>query len=181
MRIRTAGPADADEIVQVRSASWRAAYSGIMSAAVLAQLPEVAPEHFVRSLARRGDGSITLVAEKGPNVIGFVSVGWDTRESSEETAVPGTPGEIWAIYVHPDHWGRGAGRALMREGQRWLAERELLPIRAWELVGNAIGRRFYERCGFEADGAEDTYAKGGESYPIERLSLPQDRLMDELR
>jgi GNAT superfamily N-acetyltransferase len=181
MRIRTGGPADADEIVQVRTASWRAAYSGIVNEEALAGLPEVAPERFVRSLAKRREFAITLVAEKGPNVIGFASVGWDTRESGEEQSGPGEPGEIWAIYVHPDHWGRGAGYALMRECHRWLAEHDMLPVRAWELVGNDIGRRFYERYGFVADGETDVHELAGASYPIERLTLPKDRAVDELR
>ncbi|MCD0442031.1 GNAT family N-acetyltransferase [Glycomyces sp. A-F 0318] len=179
MRIRTGGPADADEIVQVRTASWRAAYSGIVSEATLAELPEVAPERFVRNLAQRREYAITLVAEKGPNVIGFASVGWDTRESGEEQSGPGEPGEVWALYVHPDHWGRGAGYALMREGHRWLAGRGLLPVRVWELVGNGVGRRFYERYGFVADGKRDDFEVAGASYPIERLVLPEDRAVPE--
>lgn len=181
MRIRTGGPADADEIVQVRTASWRAAYSGIVSDETLAALPEVAPDRFVRSLARKREFAITLVAEKGPNVIGFASVGWDTRESGEEQAGPGEPGEVWALYVHPDHWGRGAGYALMREGHRWLAERDLLPVRVWELVGNGIGRRFYERYGFAPDGERADFELGGASYPIERLALPKDRAAEAWR
>jgi GNAT superfamily N-acetyltransferase len=180
MRIRTGGPADADEIVQVRSASWRAAYRGIVSDEALAQLPEVASERFVRHLATRREYATTFVAEKGPNVIGFAMIGWDTRESSPEEAGPGTPGEVQAIYVHPDHWGRGAGYALMRESHRWLAERGMLPVRVWELVDNDIGRRFYDRYGFVPDGERGTYEIEGEPYPIERLSLPKDRPVDEL-
>lgn len=180
MRIRTGGPADADEIVQVRSASWRAAYRGILSDEALAQLPEVASEQFVRALARKREYANTFVAEKGPNVIGFASVGWDTRESSAEEAGPGAPGEVWAIYVHPDHWGRGAGYALMRECHRWLSERGMLSIRVWELAGNDIGRRFYERYGFVPDGELDTFEVSGEAHRIERWSLPKDRPVDEL-
>lgn len=180
MRIRTGGPADADEIVQVRSASWRAAYRGILSDDALAQLPDVASEQFVRGLARKGEYAATIVAEKGPNVIGFASVGWDTREGSADEAGPGRPGEVWAIYVHPDHWGRGAGFALMRECHRWLAERGMLPVRVWELVGNDIGRRFYERYGFVPDGEQGTFEVSGDPYPIERLSLPKDRPVEEL-
>lgn len=176
MRIRTGGPADADEIVQAKNASWRAAYSGIVAAEFLAGLPEEPGDSFVRSLAARREHVLTLVAEKGPNVIGFATVGWDRRECTEETAGPGEPGEVWAIYVHPDHWGRGAGRALLREGHRWLNERGLAPIRVWELVGNTIGRGFYEHYGFTADGETTELELGGKAYPLERLSLPKDRL-----
>ncbi|MCC3764188.1 GNAT family N-acetyltransferase [Glycomyces sp. TRM65418] len=180
MRIRTGGPADADEIVQVRSASWRAAYRGILSDEALAQLPEVASEQFVRDLARRHEYAITFVAEKGPNVIGFATACWDTRESSAEEAGPGTPGEVRALYVHPDHWGRRAGYALMRECHRWLAGRGMLPVRVWTLAGNDLGRGFYERYGFVPDGERDTLEISGEAHAIERLSLPEGQQADEL-
>jgi GNAT superfamily N-acetyltransferase len=134
----------------------------------------------VRGLANRREYAITLVAEKGPNVIGFATVGWDRRETTEAEAGPGAPGEVWAIYVHPEHWGRGAGYALMREGQRWLAEQGLLPIRVWELEGNNVGRRFYERYGFVSDGERAEIELGGHVHPIERLTLPKDRQLDEL-
>ncbi|THV26783.1 GNAT family N-acetyltransferase [Glycomyces paridis] len=178
MRIRTGGPADADEIVQAKNASWRAAYAGIVADEYLAGLPEEPGDSFVRGLANRGGHKLTLVAEKGPNVIGFATVGWDRRECTEEQAGPGAPAEVWAIYVHPDHWGRGAGYALMREGHRWLAEREYGPIRVWELAGNAVGRRFYERYGFVEDGERAELELDGRSYDLERLSLPKDRAVE---
>jgi GNAT superfamily N-acetyltransferase len=181
MRIRTGGPADADEIVQVRSASWRAAYRGIISEDVLEDLPEVASEQFVRGLARQSEHAHTFVAEKGPNVIGFASVGWARGEVEESQAGPGSAGEVWAVYVHPDHWGRGAGYALMRECHRWLFERQMLPVRVWELVGNRTGRTFYDRYGFAPDGVRQDRELLGESYPTERLSLPKQRQPTELR
>lgn len=181
MRIRTGGPADADEIVQLKNASWRAAYTGIVAEDFLVALPDVPGDAFVRSLARRRDNVITLVAEKGPNVIGFATAGWDRRETTEEEAGPGSPGEVWAIYVHPDHWGRGAGYALMRESHRWMVDQGMLPVRVWEFDGNEVGRRFYERYGFVLDGERADIELDGRAYPIERLSLPKDRPVDELR
>lgn len=179
MRIRTGGPADADEIVEAKNAGWRAAYAGIIADEFLAALPEEPGDAFVRSLAARREHVLTLVAEKGPNVIGFATFGWDRRESSEEEAGPGAPGEVWAIYVHPDHWGRGTGYALLREGHRWLAEQGFDPVRVWELVGNERGRRFYERYGFAPDGATADLELDGRLYPLERLSLPKERLPEE--
>lgn len=179
MRIRTATPADADEMVQVRTAAWRAAYAGLVDAEVLAGLPEEASERYVRHLAEHRPLELTLVAEKGPYVIGFAVFTWDHSEADEDEAGPGTPGEVRLIYVHPDHWSRGAGRALMREGERWLTERGLLPIRLWELEGNAVSRRFYERYGFVPDGERKTTEISGASLPCARLTLPKDHSADD--
>lgn len=171
MRIRTATPADADEMVQVRTASWRAAYEGLVDADVLAGLPEEAPERYVRHLARKRPLEIEFVAEKGPYVIGFAVFTWDHDEADEDGAGPGVPGEVQSIYVHPDHWSRGAGRALMNEGVRWLADQGFAPVRVWIMEGSEISRRFYERYGFASDGARKTVELSGATIPCERLTL----------
>ncbi len=167
-------------MVQVRTASWRAAYAGLVDAEVLAGLPEEASERYVRYLAEHRRLEHTLVAEKGPYVIAFATFTWDRTEATEEDAGPGVPGEVQAIYVHPDHWSRGAGRALMREGQRWLTEQGLLPIRVWELEGNEISRRFYTRYGFVPDGERKTTELSGATLPCARLTLPKDHRVEEL-
>ncbi|MFG3338330.1 GNAT family N-acetyltransferase [Glycomyces sp. NPDC048151] len=179
MRIRTATPADADEMVQARTAAWRAAYAGLVDAEVLAGLPEEASERYVRHLAEHRDLELTLVAEKGPYVIGFGVFTWDRTEATDEDAGPGVPGEVRMLYVHPDHWSRGAGRALMREGERWLAEQGLLPVRVWELEGNPVSHRFYTRYGFVPDGERKTETIGGAELPCARLTLPKDHRPDD--
>ncbi len=180
MKIRTAGPADADEIVQVRVASWRAAYGDIIDPKVLADLREEPSESFVMNLSSPPPFWTTLVAERGPDVIGSIVVGWDTRECDRDEVESGRPGEVWMLYVHPDRWGTGAGHALMREGHRALTAFGLSPIRVWVLDGNVIGKRFYERYGFVADGERAEHEIGGRHYPIVRYTLPKDRQVDEL-
>ncbi len=180
MKIRTAGPADADEIVQVRVASWRAAYSGLVDDKVLSGLRDEPSESFVMNLSSPPPFWLTLVAERGPDVIGSITVGWDTRESGRGEAESGQPGEVWMLYVHPDHWGGGAGYALMREAHKALNEFGLAPIRVWVLEGNEVGKRFYERYGFVLDGERADYEIGRRAYPIVRYTLPKDRLVDEL-
>ncbi|WP_100445138.1 GNAT family N-acetyltransferase [Glycomyces xiaoerkulensis] len=180
MKIRTAGPADADEIVEVRNASWRAAYRGLIADDTLAALRDEPGEAFVMNLSSPPPFWLTLVAERGPDVIGYIMLGWDTRESDSDQTGPGEPGEVWALYVHPDRWGTGVGRALMREAHKALDEFGLAPIRVWVLEGNDVGRRFYERYGFVADGERTDYEVDGRTYPIVRLALPGDRVADEL-
>lgn len=180
MKIRTAGPADADEIVQVRIASWRAAYRGLIDDATLAALRSEPSHAFVMNLSSPPPFWRTLIAERGPEVVGSITIGWDTRESAKDEVEPGQPGEVWMLYVHPDHWGRGIGHALMREAHKSLNEFGLSPIRVWVLEGNEVGSRFYERYGFVADGERTDYEIDGRPYPIVRYTLPKDRVVDEL-
>ena len=70
-------------------------------------------------------------------------------------------GELFALYVDPDFWGRGVGRALIAaararlvaEGYRWAV--------LWVLEGNARADRFYRADGWAPDGARRTETIGG--------------------
>ena len=86
-----------------------------------------------------------LVAMEGERVIGFVGFG-DRGEEAPET------GEIFALYVLQEYYGKGVGRRLMEAG---LAQLRAYPrVCLWVLKGNARAIRFYQKCGFRADGEE---------------------------
>ncbi|HEX6254491.1 MAG TPA: GNAT family N-acetyltransferase [Euzebyales bacterium] len=70
----------------------------------------------------------TIVYEDDGQVVGFLSL---------------VGNEVGAIFVHPEHQGRGVGRALM---VRARAARPDLELDVFE--ANAIGRRFYDAYGF---------------------------------
>jgi GNAT superfamily N-acetyltransferase len=56
--------------------------------------------------------------------------------------------ELYALYVHPDSWGGGAGQLLIDEVHRALAE-TTQEAELTVLVTNARARRFYERNGWQ--------------------------------
>ena len=71
----------------------------------------------------------TLVAEDGGAVVGFASTMGD---------------ELGAIFLAPNHHGKGIGKALMDAA---ASGRDFLDVEVFEK--NAIGRAFYKRYGFE--------------------------------
>lgn len=71
----------------------------------------------------------TWVFEDGGRVVGFVSL---------------LGNEVGAIFVHPSHGRQGIGRGLMSKARELRGELEVEVF-----VANAIGRAFYEKCGFE--------------------------------
>ena len=82
-------------------------------------------------------------------------VGWAASGPYRDGEVRTADAELYALYLRPEHIGRGVGRALLTEvthrcasaGHRWMY--------LWVLKDNARARRFYEKYGFEPEG---TYA-----------------------
>jgi RimJ/RimL family protein N-acetyltransferase len=142
--VRTALPADAPAIIDVRIASWRATYSAQLPAHVW---DEFEPESAARRLAHSiGHGRLrVLVAESGGTLVGYVFFG----AARDDDLVDGAA-EIYAIYVHPQAWSTGAGRALLTAARDRLGA---VPTVLWVLEANDRARRFYARAGFIPDGA----------------------------
>ncbi len=73
-----------------------------------------------------------LAEDDDGNVIGVLTVGDD---------------ELYAIYVHPDHWGTGVGQALLDRAEAELTKTCAVASLTC-MAGNARARRFYERNGW---------------------------------
>lgn len=99
------------------------------------------------------EGRHILVADGGAGVVGFATAGRADDDSLAQT------GELYAIYVHPDAWSRGAGQALMAEALGRLRSMGFWEAILWVLEENPRTRRFYELGGWKLDGATrvDTY------------------------
>jgi ribosomal protein S18 acetylase RimI-like enzyme len=170
---RRAELGDAAGIARVSVAAWRAAYAGLMGAERLAALS--LEERVGRWRARLGgqepNSATTLVIEQIGAIAGFVSVGAQ-RDVAEAAASPRT-GELWAIYVDPMLWGKGAGQALLAAARAELRAAGYDDFVLWVLRDNARARRFYEAAGLRFDGAEKTpLDESGERLPHVRYRGP---------
>jgi ribosomal protein S18 acetylase RimI-like enzyme len=157
--IRPATTTDAEAIARVDIASWRGAYSEILSDSYLESLD-------VAERAGRWNAAVTardltvLVAEDETGTVGFTSVG----PCRDEDAEPGDR-EIYAIYLHPRAWGTGVARDLMRTVLDGLAPGTVVTL--WILEGNDRAQHFYRRHGFQHDGTERIDDIGGR--PVKQL------------
>ena len=151
MHIRPATEDDALAIETIRVRGWQTAYRHVFPAADLDALP-VDPERWRARIAVPPPGWTTVVCEDDGNVVGFASTG-PSRDEDEL-------GELYAIYVDPDAWSTGAGRALMAAAESALAaafDAALL----WVLEDNPRARGFYERAGWGADGVRKAEERFG--------------------
>jgi ribosomal protein S18 acetylase RimI-like enzyme len=151
MQIRRATPDDAEALASLHVAAWRAAYRGLVPEAVLARLdPAHRAQRFRDSLATGSEE--TYLAEEDGVTLGFLTLG----ACRDADVHPDETGEIWGIYLAPQHWRRGVGRALRRYGEGLLQARGYTLATLWVFRDNKPARRFYEAMGFTADGASKT-------------------------
>ena len=147
MEIRRATPADADALAKVHVDSWRTAYRGLVPDSQLDSLDyDRRAEGFWESLS--GQREETYVVEQDGDALGFLTIGGCRDEDVDQEAT----GEIWGIYLAPQHWRKGIGHLLCRYGERILKSRSYRTATLWVFAENEQARGFYEAMGYRADG-----------------------------
>jgi ribosomal protein S18 acetylase RimI-like enzyme len=155
VHVRPTSVDDALAIETVRVHGWRSAYRHVFPPDELDALP-IDAERWRSRLRVPPRGWTTMVCEDGDRVVGFSSVG----PSRDEDGL----GELYAIYVAPEAWSTGAGRALMAAAEAQLAS-EYGAALLWVLEDNPRARRFYERAGWAPDGARKAEERFGVRAP----------------
>lgn len=149
MIVRAGTGADAEALAGIQERSWRRAYAGVFPAEELARERFVDRATWQRRLERPPRGWATLVAERDGDAVGYAVVG-PSRDRRDE-------GEVYALYADPPVWSTGVGRTLLAHAEERLGGRYGRAT-LWVLEDNARARRFYERCGWHADGARKVEA-----------------------
>jgi GNAT superfamily N-acetyltransferase len=145
MLLRPALPDDALDVARVHVRAWQVGYRGLLPAAYLDHLrPEERAQRddFATQDIRR---PATIVAVTEDAVRGFVTTS-PARDGSPDY------GELCALYVDPDWWGRGVGMALMIAARTRLAGQGFRSASLWLLAGNTRGDSFYRKDGWLPDG-----------------------------
>ncbi len=144
-------PSDVADVARAHVRAWQEAYRGLMPDAYLDGLDlDRRIAGWRRSWERGLPGYGVLVPVLDGGVVGFAGTGPCRDEGF------GGLGELYAINLHPDAWGRGAGSALLRAAEQVLTERGHAEAVLWVVPGNTRARRFYERHGWVADGERRT-------------------------
>ncbi|NTX30733.1 GNAT family N-acetyltransferase [Burkholderia pyrrocinia] len=148
--VRTARPADADELTRLARLSkahwgypneWLDLWQSDLT---------ISPGTI--------EASIGYVAESGKAIIGF----WVRASSDSDRPTPG-----W-LFVHPDHMGRGVARALWVEIRREAAARG---IRSFVIEADPNAVPFYLTLGAEKIGEKESSVVPGRFFPILRITI----------
>lgn len=164
--IRDASIEDAGAIEAVHYASREAVYGGKVE-----QWPP-------RGLDRAGrverwrawiaDSTIEcVVAERDGEIVGFVTL----RPSPDEDQDSNRVAEMPTLYVRPDAWRSGVGRALCASGIERSVSLGFEELTLWVLEINTRARAFYEAFGFGPDGGRKVDAGTTEGLMADRYRI----------
>jgi L-amino acid N-acyltransferase YncA len=147
-QVRKATVEDVSGIAFVHVRSWQVTYRGHMPDEFLDGLDIEKRTNMWRELTQDPDKIIFVAEDNESNIEGFSALG----PSRDPDADPKTA-EVSAIYVHPEKWGKGIGRALLSTSLDQVRNREFHQVTLWVLEANQRARSFYESFGFIQDGA----------------------------
>lgn len=113
------------------------------------------------------EGAIALYAEVAGKLVGMAGAGWSDRRKTRHVA------EVYAVYVKPNHRGKGIGAALMRG---LLDELKALPqiekVKLSVTRSNEAAVALYRRLGFETVGrARRALQVDGRYYDLHYMEL----------
>ncbi len=166
MNVRPAHVDDSGGIASIHVRGWQSAYRGIVPDPYLESLSIERRAGFWRSQILESSPTEIVVAEIDHGLVGWASFG----PSRDDDARAGT-GELYAVYVSPELWSTGVGRALWGHSKERLVEREFLRVTLWVLRDNVRAIRFYEAAGF-APTVERFIEIGGQKLPEFRYEVP---------
>lgn len=148
--VRSASPEDASAIGNVHVAAWEAAYRGTLADSVLDSFtPDGKAVEWRAYLEREivATERLWVLIDPGERVAGYCRTG-PARDKDLEAEITA---EVYGLYVHPDHWGAGAGKLLFGWAVDDFVHRAFFQASLWVVDSNDRARRFYESSGWRLD------------------------------
>jgi ribosomal protein S18 acetylase RimI-like enzyme len=147
--VRRASPVDAHAIARINVLCWQTAYRSFLPEDFLAGL-SVEPRAAAWATlldSEAGDDGPAWVAVSDGRVVGYLSSG-----PPRDDGAPHGAAEVYSLYVLPEEWRSGAGRALLEAAvARWV-ERDTTTLLLWVFEANSAARAFYEAMNWRPDG-----------------------------
>ena len=134
--------------------TWREAYDNLLPA----EYQETMTLDKCRFFSQKYPEN-TLIAMDGKKVVGFISYG-NYRDETIQA------GEIIALYVLKDYYGKGVSKQLMHAA--FVALDQFSEIYLWVLKENKRAISFYQKMGFTFDGQEKILDLG---KPVKELRM----------
>ena len=134
---------DAEQVANIQLLAWKKAYANILPEPYLDNLNQVKKRKSWEQGFFLNADAVRLVAEIQSEVVGFV-VGLENITGDK---LSNPDGELWALYVHPDHWKQGVGFNLFNSFKSHLKKKGFRSMLIWVLEQNLMARNFYLKTG----------------------------------
>jgi len=147
VEIRLARPSDAPDMAEIIMRSWETAYKDILPPEYIREKNAVRPEQYKRAITDENTNS--YIIRRGDKTVGVMRI-----DSPQDGDADGSCYELHNIYLHPDYFRQGIGTLAMEfafQKARDLGKKIML---VWVISDNINAIRFYEKCGFAADGCK---------------------------
>ena len=133
-------PADVEGVYATALEAWRFTYRDIFDGDFIERFVQAnyAPERLLALTPQvlAGQTFFGVAVDQGA-IVGFCQISLTDRG-----------GELFRIYVRPASIGQGIGRALLEQGETFVAGHGATTLHCFVHKDNALGMRFYLRNGF---------------------------------
>lgn len=149
--------------LDLTAAAWHGAFDHILSPTALDSVAAATTSDVGTKFQNLRDApeTLVLVAERGGDVVGWLSATWHPERTKEYVWTG--EADIRTLYVSPGDWGDGVGTALLDEALERIPD-SVDSVVLETFRANEQGRSFYESRGFEVRETGE-HEVGEDSYP----------------
>ena len=159
--IRLATYADAADMANIHARSWEVAYRDIVPEEYIKAKSPTRESLWKRILSVENDKHFIIL--NSDIAVGMVTVGTpqqDNIQIKNDAGIDDSFWEVHGIYLHPDYYRLGIGTMAIDFAMNKARAAGKTNILLWVFEENQNAIRFYNKCGFWADGASKIYYCG---------------------
>jgi len=147
IKIRPATLSDAFDMAEVYSRSWEVAYKDFIPADYILEKRKRSVSQMERMLNDESLRPFQYIILCEGATIGSLTVAYCNDEDLDDTFY-----EVWGIYLHPDYFRKGVGSQAMDFAYEIARGLGKTNMSLWVFQDNDSSIKFYDKCGFVADG-----------------------------
>jgi GNAT superfamily N-acetyltransferase len=145
--IHIAVHADAPDMAEIHMRSWEAAYKDIIPAEYNREKNAGRPALWERVL--KGVNTTQYIIKKDGKTAGMLGIGPSQDEDAGDDVY-----ELMGLYLLPEYFRQGIGTHTIEFAFTKARSLNKRIMTVWLLEDNTNAKRFYEKCGFIADGTK---------------------------
>lgn len=150
---RLAVPTDAPDMAEIHARAWEVSYKDIIPMDYIREKSITRPALWQRILARENTSKYVIQADG--KTAGFMDIAPSGDDDAGDDIY-----ELHGLYLHPDYYRQGIGTQAMQFAFAKAHDIGKAAMTLWVFAENTPGVRFYEKCGFAADGGVQTLECG---------------------